>query len=128
MPGEFPDVISSVRLCIDANDADLVASFWVSLLGYHLREVSGTDDWRHLDHSSPALPALTIQPVPERKTPKNRLHLDIFVTDPQPWIERALQCGAEKLWLSTEPDDWFQVMADPEGNEFCICLDGPAPS
>jgi predicted enzyme related to lactoylglutathione lyase len=123
------DTVSSVRLCIDANDVDLVARFWVSLFGYRVREGADTSDtWRHLDASSPALPALTIQPVGEAKTVKDRLHLDFFVTEPDPWIERAVRCGAAKLALSEEPDDWFQVMADPEGNEFCICLAGPVVS
>jgi hypothetical protein len=44
------------------------------------------------------------------------------VDDPEVWIERSLALGARKLWLGEEPDDWFQVMADPEGNEFCFCL------
>jgi hypothetical protein len=124
-----PATVTHVRLCIDANDVDVISGFWVALLDYEVREPDGTDDdWRHLDPPYPALPALTIQPVPEGKTVKNRLHLDIFVAEPEPWIRRGLELGADKLWLSEEPDDWFQVMADPEGNEYCICLDGPAPS
>jgi hypothetical protein len=119
--GSEPGPIGSVRVCIDANDVDRITTFWMMLLGYEVRGTADDDGWRHLDSSSPALPALTIQPVPEGKSIKNRLHLDIFVADPQPWIERCLDLGARKLWLSEEPDDWFQVMADPEGNEFCIC-------
>jgi predicted enzyme related to lactoylglutathione lyase len=114
--------VNQVRLCIDANDVDRVSEFWAELLGYRVRETDGsTDSWRHLEPSSFALPKLTIQPVPEGKTVKNRLHLDIFVDDPEPWIEQCIALGGTKLWRSEDPDDWFQVIADPEGNELCIC-------
>ncbi len=124
-----PNDVNYVRLCIDANDVDRITEFWVALLGYQVREPDGTDDdWRHLDPAVLALPALTIQPVPEDKSIKNRLHLDLFVAEPEPWIRRGLELGAKKLLLSEDPDDWFQVMADPEGNEYCICLAGPPGS
>ena len=113
--------VASVRLCIDANDVARISTFWAMLLDYQVREIDDSDGWRHLDPASPGLPKLTIQPVPERKTLKNRLHLDIFVADPDPWIERCLELGGTLLWRSEDPDDWFQVVADPEGNELCIC-------
>ncbi len=113
--------VAAVRLCIDANDVDRVSAFWSSLLGYRIREVDDSDGWRHLEPTSPELPKLTIQPVPEPKTRKNRLHLDLFVPDPDPWIQRAVELGATLLGRSEDPDDWFQVIADPEGNELCIC-------
>jgi hypothetical protein len=113
----------AVRLCIDAQDVDVVSEFWIDLFGYERRQrpVDLDDDWRHLEPQTPMLPALTIQPVPEGKTIKNRLHLDVFVTDPDPWIARCVDLGGQLLWGSEDPDDWFQVIADPEGNEFCIC-------
>lgn len=120
--------VSHVRLCIDANDVDRISAFWVGLLGYRVEDEDLEDGWRHLAPSSPTLPLLTIQPVPEGKVGKNRLHLDIFVTDPDPWIERCLALGGTRLWSSDEPDDEFQVIADPEGNELCICTTtAPSP-
>jgi predicted enzyme related to lactoylglutathione lyase len=116
--------VSQVRLCIDANDVRRVSAFWAALLGYRIRESDDPDDsggWRHLEPASPTLPALTVQPVPEGKVVKNRLHLDIFVAEPDPWIARCLELGGTALWKSEAPDDWFQVIADPEGNELCIC-------
>jgi predicted enzyme related to lactoylglutathione lyase len=116
--------INQIRLCIDANDVARITDFWSSLLGYRVRETESTDpadDWRHLEPWDPTLPRLTIQPVPEGKQRKNRLHLDVFVSDPEPWIDRCLELGGSLLWKSEDPDDWFQVIADPEGNEFCIC-------
>jgi predicted enzyme related to lactoylglutathione lyase len=116
--------VNQVRVCIDANDVTRVANFWAALLDYEIREIEGSDEsggWLHLDTTSTTLPWLTIQPVPEVKGVKNRVHLDIFVTDPDPWIERCIDLGGALLWRSEEPDDWFQVIADPEGNELCIC-------
>ena len=118
-------VVDQVRLCIDANDVNLVARYWAELLGYQVREVDGPESWCHLEPSSSTLPKLTIQPVPEAKTLKNRLHLDVFVADPEPWIARCLELGGTKLWRQEDPDDWFQVIADPEGNELCICRSAP---
>jgi hypothetical protein len=52
---------------------------------------------------------------------KNRLHLDMYVHDPSEWIEQAELLDARPLSLHDDADDWFCVMADPAGNEFCIC-------
>lgn len=64
---------------------------------------------------------LNLQRVPEPKQVKNRLHIDVFVDDPREWIDRAEQLGAQRLRLHDDQADWFCVMADPAGNEFCIC-------
>ena len=119
--GETLVVVDNVRLCIDANDVTRIAEYWAALFGYRIREVDGEDSWRHLEPPGPMLPKLTIQPVPEQKVLKNRLHLDVFVTDPEPWITRCVELGGTRLWRQEDPDDWFQVIGDPEGNEFCIC-------
>lgn len=113
--------ISVIKVCVDAQDPGRVAAFWSDFLGYRLRECEPDDEWRHLEPPHPGLPPLTIQPVPEIKAGKNRLHLDIFVDDPEPWIERGEALGATRLWRNEDPADWYQVLADPEGNEFCIC-------
>jgi predicted enzyme related to lactoylglutathione lyase len=110
----------SVEVCIDCVDPALVASFWCGLLGY------STDDdltgrWIHLEPPSAELPVLNLQRVPEAKVGKNRLHLDLYVDDPSPWSNKAQALGASLLRLHDEADDWFQVMTDPAGNEFCIC-------
>ena len=63
----------------------------------------------------------TCSGCPSRKAGKNRLHLDVYVDDPKVWIERAEQLGATRLRMHDDPTDWFCVMADPGGNELCIC-------
>jgi catechol 2,3-dioxygenase-like lactoylglutathione lyase family enzyme len=111
--------VRGVEVCIDVIDPRPVAEFWVGLLGYR---VGGDVDarWVHLEPPS-GLPVLNLQRVPEPKQGKNRLHLDVYVDDPQEWIDRAEKLGAERLRLHDDPADWFCVMADPAGNEFCVC-------
>ena len=70
-----------------------------------------------------------LQQVPEPNPTKNRLHLDLFTDEPEELIGRLEARGATRLG---EPfggnSAWsWQVMADPEGNEFCICREIPAP-
>jgi len=116
--------VRSIEVCIDVVDPRPVAEFWVALLDY-----SVTDDldarWVHLVPPS-GLPVLNLQRVPEAKAGKNRLHLDVFVDDPRPWIARAEELGATSLRLHDDEADWFCVMADPAGNEFCICRETPS--
>jgi hypothetical protein len=113
--------VRGVEVCIDVIDARHVATFWGELLGY---EPEGDLDarWVHLEPPEGTnLPVLNLQRVPERKEIKNRLHLDVFVDDPDEWIDRSEELGATRLRLNDDEDDWFCVMADVEGNEFCIC-------
>ena len=113
--------VRSLELCIDVVDVAPVATFWCALLGYR------TDDdldgrWVHLQPPA-GLPVLNLQRVPEAKALKNRLHLDVFVDDPLDWIAHAESLGATSVRCTISDDDWFCVMADPAGNEFCICLE-----
>jgi hypothetical protein len=109
----------SLELCIDCVDPAVVATFWIELLGYRTDDDLG-DRWIHLE-PPPGLPVLNLQRVPEPKAGKNRLHLDLYVQDPERWVERAEALGATRLRLHDSPEDWFQVMADPAGNELCVC-------
>ena len=113
--------VRAVEVCLDVNDPVVESRFWCGLLGYR---VIGADDvrWIHMEHAD-GLPVINLQRVPESKASKNRLHFDLFVDDPEPWIEHAVSLGATKVRLHDAPDDWFYVMNDPEGNEFCICLE-----
>lgn len=96
---------------IDANDLDLLAGFWVALLG---RSVTRREpDWVSLG------PDLALQRVPERRTVKNRLHLDLVADDFERAGARAARLGASPLGPLYE--DLWQVWQDPEGNEFCLC-------
>jgi len=114
-----PITVEVTKVCIDAGDPARLARFYAALFGSEVRV--SDDGWHFLKPTRPGVVALTIQPVPESKVGKNRVHLDVFVADPEPAIARCEELGATRLWRSERPNDWFQVLADPEGNELCIC-------
>jgi hypothetical protein len=99
-------------IVIDATDLDLLACFWGGLLGLEITRRE--DDWISLG------PDLAIQRVPERKTAKNRVHLDLVADDFAEAVSRAAELGATPAGPMRE--DLWQVWQDPEGNEFCICV------
>ena len=111
----------NVEVSIDVLETGPVADFWCELLGYR-PEGDPDADWVRLDPPD-GLPTPNLQRVPEAKHTKNRVHLDIYVTDPESWIGRAIELGATRLSVHDDADDWYCVLADPAGNEFCICDD-----
>lgn len=98
-------------IVIDVVDLDLLARFWSELLG--LEVTRREQDWVSLG------PGLALQRVPERKTVKNRVHLDLVADDFALDTARAAKLGAVPQGEIYE--DLWQVWHDPEGNEFCIC-------
>jgi 4a-hydroxytetrahydrobiopterin dehydratase len=106
-----------VEVCIDVADPDAVRPFWQAALDYSATEVdSGATI---LTDPSGHGPTVWFQPVPESKTIKNRVHLDIWLDSREQTIrlaDRLEGLGGTKL---TEFDD-FIVFADPEGNEVCL--------
>lgn len=104
-------------IVIDCADPPTLASFWMSFTGYE--KEYGDDEWVSL-RSPGGDDRISFQKVPEAKAVKNRVHLDFAATDEEAtagWIESL---GATRRWVSEDPDDPFVVLADPEGNEFCI--------
>jgi len=101
-------------ICVDCADPQALAIWWQRLLGGELA-VDGDGDV-HLE----ARPVrLLFVKVPEPKVVKNRLHLDLRVTDYDGAVARALTIGAapaDEVYLG----DRWRVLRDPEGNEFCI--------
>ena len=97
---------------IDATDVRPVADFWAAVLGHEVR----LHDEGYADLSGGDGPDLWINPVPEAKAGKNRLHIDVHLlgNDPAPLV--AL--GATQLREPGGDVTWW-VLADPEGNEFC---------
>jgi len=72
-------------------------------------------------------PAVYLQRVSESKMVKNRLHFDLFTDEPEALVERLANLGGTRLGepFGKQPVwDWL-VMADPEGNEFCVCRENP---
>jgi hypothetical protein len=99
-------------IVIDATDLDLLARFWSGLL--ELEITRREDDWISLG------PGLALQRVPEAKTAKNRIHLDLVADDFADAASLAAELGATPVGEMRE--NLWQVWQDPEGNEFCICV------
>ncbi|RKE17219.1 VOC family protein [Streptomyces sp. TLI_171] len=137
---------AKIDLTLDCADARLLAEFWKSALGYvdepppapfatreewlaqfDLPEGESVDDGAWLCDPDGAGPRLAILKVPEPKTPKNRLHIDVRVpghgSAGERWArikaesERLVRAGGSVLQVF---DGHHVVMADPEGNEFCV--------
>jgi len=117
-------------LCLDAGDHQALADWWCAALGYE-RRVERVDaeepDWvRPREWPVPIVdpaghgPLLWIVPVPERKTVKNRMHIDVFGS-----VDELVALGARVVLPRGDDREW-DVLADPEGNEFCV-FEPPAP-
>jgi hypothetical protein len=111
------------EITFDALDPHALAQFWAGLLEREIRPGDMPADDSVLVVERPGQPGLLFLHVPDAKTVKNRIHFDVWPTtttrDEQ--VERAIGLGATQLDDRRQPDGrgWV-VMADPEGNEFCI--------
>jgi hypothetical protein len=105
---------------IDAVQPRPVADFWCAALGWQV--VEQDDEMISIAPLGRAWPTIDVVAVPERKSVKNRLHLDLRadgVTTAQE-LERLLDLGARRVDVGQQPDVSWVVLADPEGNEFCL--------
>ncbi|MCC3296128.1 VOC family protein [Arthrobacter sp. zg-Y411] len=113
-------VISSIAL--DAADPRRLAGFWTQALGYRIEETNDADVIS-LVGTDGVGPDIDIIPVPEGKTVKNRLHLDLRASEGSTQaqeVDRLLSLGAVRVDVGQGSEvDWV-VLADPEGNEFCV--------
>ncbi|SES03058.1 hypothetical protein SAMN04487983_102853 [Streptomyces sp. yr375] len=105
-------------ICLDATDDRKLAEWWCSVLGYRLKlgtahEMKGK--WLgSIEDPEGKGPLIWFQQVPEGKTGKNRLHFDLLGD-----VDEILALGASVVTASSEENQWY-VLADPEGNEFCV--------
>ena len=110
-------------LTFDCGDPVRVATFWAVALGYEL-DADSDATGAYLSDPSGRTAGMFFQPVPEPKTAKNRVHLDVRPTGSMgAEVERLKGLGAtERGFIETEDSFWTQ-MRDPEGNEFCVLRD-----
>jgi hypothetical protein len=117
------DGVMSSRIAVIAIDAvrpRVVADFWCNILGW---TVVGEDDGVvSIGAPDGSWPTIDVAPVPEEKSVKNRLHLDLRAdhTTTADELERLLGLGARPTDVGQGPDASWVVLADPEGNEFCL--------
>jgi predicted enzyme related to lactoylglutathione lyase len=114
-----------MSITIDAADPLRLASFWTALLGTGIETELGDGQYVFLAGAS-GVPELCLQRVPEPKTSKNRVHLDLAVDDLQAVTARVVELGGS--WADGEERVFdrftWRTLADPEGNEFDVILEG----
>ena len=128
------------EIAVDCHDPAAQAAFWAAVLGYHV--VHSDDRWVEIApwenepsdladqvRRAPAVPTLVFLAVPEGKTVKNRLHLDVSPIDrsQEAEVERLVGLGARHADVGQGEQSWV-VLADPEGNEFCVLRSLAAPA
>ena len=120
--------VTRLEINIDGNDIERLAAFWSAALGYVAHASSGP--YRSLvpalgDDDPAGRPKLILQQVPEPPAgTKNRLHLDLIVGSHfEAEAQRLVGLGATRLTdgVIREAGTAWIVLADPEGNEFCVC-------
>ncbi|KOX15616.1 VOC family protein [Nocardiopsis sp. NRRL B-16309] len=119
------------ELAIDCADPAGLARFWCSVLGYEVQDVDEDDGLVTIgspevpegrSRPGPVPPSLTFARVPEGKTVKNRLHIDVNPTDRErdEEVRRLLDLGARHADVGQTGDVSWVTLSDPEGNEFCV--------
>ena len=119
------------ELVIDSRDPTALAAFWAAVLGYQeLRDgedtlegtVDGTVEIGPAEGFGGPAPTLVFVPVPDPTPGKVRLHIDVSPTDrdQDAELERLLALGASLADVGQTGDEGWHVLADPEGNEFCL--------
>jgi catechol 2,3-dioxygenase-like lactoylglutathione lyase family enzyme len=109
-------------LCIDAADPIAIAGFWQAALGWRLTSEREDEVVLEPPEGSPedgVAPDLLFLKVPEGKTVKNRLHLDLRPDDQAAEVARLERLGARRVSVGQQDVSWV-VMADPDGNEFDV--------
>jgi len=112
---------AAIELVLDCADLEAQATFWAAALGYEA--VGAAGQYRLLAPPAGATgPRFILQQVSEPRTAKNRMHLDILTDDVTGDVDRLVALGAESRGEVIEEHGhrWIP-MADPEGNELCVC-------
>ena len=117
------------ELAVDCRDPRPLAEFWCRVLGYEIQDEDATgiaigspEVPEGKDRPGAIPPQITFSRVPEHKTVKNRLHIDVNPTDrdQEEEVLRLLDLGAQRADVGQRGDESWVVLADPEGNEFCV--------
>jgi len=114
-----------LALCIDAHDPLRLAHFWAGILGWEVAD--DLQDGVALLPSDDTGFRIRFLPTQEPKTGQNQRHFDLTSTsleDQQQTVARSLGLGARHIDIGQRPDEGHVVLADPEGNEFCVIEPG----
>jgi hypothetical protein len=116
---------------VDCTDPVRLSEFWCAVLGYEVSDRQ--EDW--IEISSPGqpekgpVPTLLFQQVPDPTPGKNRLHIDVNATDrdQDAEVQRLLDLGATRADVGQTGEESWEVLADPEGNVFCVLRSRVSP-
>jgi predicted enzyme related to lactoylglutathione lyase len=108
------------HIVIDTHDLPRLAQFWTQALGWKVLSEREHEIVIGTDENAPV--GICFMPVSDRKIVKNRVHLDITTAaeDRDQEIERLLALGARPADIGQTGAESWTVLADPEGNEFCV--------
>jgi 4a-hydroxytetrahydrobiopterin dehydratase len=109
--------MARIEICIDTVDKDAILPWWMAALDY---EQVLADDRDLVDPTGKG-PVVWFQEVPEAKTAKNRVHIDVYLTAEEALRRRDMLVRMGGRHLGSGEDFW--VLADPEGHEMCLCWD-----
>ena len=110
-------------ICIDSTDPSRVATFWQEALGWRRTYDSPDEIALEPPAGSPedgVSPDILVLRVPEEKSVKNRLHIDLRPDDQAAEVARLESLGARRVSVGQGDDATWVVLEDPGGNEFCV--------
>lgn len=110
-------------LCIDTPDPSELAAWWERALGWRRTHDTADEVVLEPPEGSPedgVAADLLFLKVPDAKSAKNRLHLDLRPDDQEAEVDRLLELGARRVDVGQGADVSWVVLADPHGNEFCV--------
>lgn len=113
-------------IVVNTNDMERAIAFWTHALGYEVNQ--DERDFVVLRAPDKTGPRLSLQVTNEPKLALNRLHLDLFTNDQEGEVRRLESLGARLLRWNYPEDPDFIVMADPDGNEFCVIQTDKGPT
>lgn len=112
-------------ITIDSDDPLALAEFWKKVLGWEITFTSENEVCIELLDGSAIqgqIPDILFIKTPDRRVVKNRLHLDLRPDNQEAEVQRIERLGGKRIEIgqSASPETTWVVMADPEGNEFCV--------
>lgn len=107
-------------IAVDAEQPRQLADFWCAVLGWQVLEQD--DSGVSIGAADGSWPTMDLLAVPDGKTVKNRLHLDLRAhgTSTAEELDRLLALGARRTDVGQSAEVSWVVLSDPEGNEFCL--------
>jgi catechol 2,3-dioxygenase-like lactoylglutathione lyase family enzyme len=124
MDERYGKTVSVGSIVIRVDDLERQTRFWTAALDYVPRGPEGGDDetFALLRPRNGSGPNISLDHVPAKVQIPPRIHLDLYTQDQAGEVERLKGLGATEVhWAKRPPDADYVILADPEGNRFCVC-------